>query len=58
MEYMINVDIKCICRVIGTEGEPRMSAVCAFVAFSCLMFNNLSKNFMLNTLWVQIMVVA
>jgi hypothetical protein len=24
--------LSCICRVLGTKGEPRMSAMCAFAA--------------------------
>ncbi len=35
--------MSCICRVLGTQGEPRMSAMCASVAFSTFFLKKKKK---------------
>jgi hypothetical protein len=36
--------MSCICRVLGKWGEPRMSAVCASVAFRTSFYKKNHKN--------------
>jgi hypothetical protein len=46
--------LNCICRVLGTQGEPRMSAMCASVAFRTSFKKNYRQSGWLCTRWGEI----